>query len=72
MTQPEHSSAAMGLRWLLFWCFRLPGDGMRRKLHGIAQFNRCASTGIGAWAGSNGPAATPRSATACDRVHAGK
>ena len=48
MTQPEHSSAAMGLRWLLFWCYRLPGDGMRRKLHGIAQFNRCASTGIGA------------------------
>eukprot|EP01045_Picozoa_sp_COSAG04_P027982 COSAG04_NODE_4227_length_2222_cov_1.652850_2_plen_24_part_01 len=24
MTQPEHSSAAMGLRWLLFWCYRLP------------------------------------------------
>ena len=38
MTQPEHSSA-MGLRWLLFWCFRLPGDGMRRELQGIAQFN---------------------------------
>ena len=39
MTQPEHSSAAMGLRWLLFWCFRLPGDGMRRELQGIAYFN---------------------------------